>query len=348
MRSHLIRGIVIIIFILFFNVGKISAQQPEQRYEAEITSLNSNKVEVMVKNGDLKDRKYPVALFDAKQIETQNLQIGDNVIVILTQNQSGVKSAIIQDHVRRTPLLILFLLFLMVVIVIGRLKGVLSFVAMVASFFIIVRMVIPQIMIGNDPILIALLGALFIIPLTFYISHGLRRQTTIAVVGTFLALFLTGILAYIFVIFAKLTGFAAEEAVYIQALGGNINIRSLLLAGIIIGSMGVLDDITISQTSIVEKLRKANPKYTRWELYREAMDVGRDHIASLVNTLILVYTGAALPLLVLFNTSQFSYGEAVNMEMVATEIVRTLVGSIGIVTAVPITTFIAVFYLSKK
>ena len=132
MRSHLIRGIVIIIFILFFNVGKISAQQPEQRYEAEITSLNSNKVEVMVKNGDLKDQKYPVALFDAKQIETQNLQIGDNVIVILTQNQSGVKSAIIQDHVRRTPLLILFLLFLMVVIVIGRLKGVLSFVAMVA------------------------------------------------------------------------------------------------------------------------------------------------------------------------------------------------------------------------
>lgn len=340
--------IFILILILFTNLEVVTAQQPEQRYEAEIISLNQNKVEVLIRTDDLNGQKYPVILFDVRQIKAQNFQMGDRVIVILTQNQSGVKSAIIQDHVRRTPLLILFVLFLIVVIIIGRLKGALSLVAMATSFFIIVRMVIPQIMIGNDPILIALLGALFIIPLTFYISHGLRRQTTIAVIATFLALLLTGVLAYIFVIFAKLTGFAAEEALYIQAFGGNINIRSLLLAGIIIGSMGVLDDITISQTSIVEKLQKANSKYTRIELYSEAMDVGRDHIASLVNTLILVYTGAALPLLVLFNTTIFSYSEVINMEIVATEIVRTLVGSIGIVAAVPITTFIAVWYAKRK
>ncbi len=340
--------ILILTLVFFINVTAVNAQQPDSRYEAEITSLNQNKIEVALINGDFKGQKYPVSLFDVKQIENQNLRIGDRVIVVLTQNQDGVKSAMIQDHVRRMPLLILFALFITIVIVIGRLKGALSIVAMAGSFFIIVRMVIPQIMIGNDPILIALLGSFFIIPLTFYISHGLQKRTTIAVIGTFLALILTGFLAYVFVIFTKLTGFAAEEALYIQAFGGNINIRSLLLAGIIIGSMGVLDDITISQTSIVDKLRKANPKYTRRELYREAMDVGRDHIASLVNTLILVYTGAALPLLVLFNTTQFSYSEVINMEIVATEIVRTLVGSIGIVAAVPITTFIAVFYLNKK
>ena len=346
--GHLLGFLIIMIIFIFFNAPRVHAQVAEQRYEAEIISLNQNKVEVMIVNGDRKDQKYPVALFDTRQIEAQNLRLGDQVIVVLTQSQSGIQSALIQDHVRRTPLFLLFILFLIVVIVVGRLKGALSFVAMVATFFIIVRMVIPQIMIGNDPILVALLAGLFIIPATFYISHGLKTQTTIAVIGTFVGLIVTAFLAYIFVIYAKLTGFAAEEAVYIQAFGENINIRSLLLAGIIIGSMGILDDITISQTSIVAKLKKANPNYNRRKLYQEAMDVGRDHIASLVNTLILVYTGAALPLFVLFNTSRFSYSEVISMEIVATEIVRTLVGSIGIVTAVPITTFIAVLYLKRK
>lgn len=317
------------------------------RLEAIIVDFHNTMITIRVEEGALKGKEYPVALFDNRQIGSQNLQEGDRVLISFMTSPQGEEQAVIVDHVRRAPLLILFLIFIATVLVIARKKGLLAIVAMVISFFIIGRFILPQILLGNDPVLISLMGALFIIPSLFYISHGFNTKTTIAVVSTFLTLIVTGVLAVVFVHFAKLTGFAAEEAIFIQAAGQNIDIQSLLLAGIIIGAMGVLDDITISQTSIVEKLIKANPKYTGRELFTEAMDIGRDHIASLVNTLVLVYAGAALPLFVLFYSSPFSYGEVVNMELVATEIVRTLVSSIGIVLAVPLTTLIATWYSAR-
>lgn len=164
----------------------------------------------------------------------------------------------------------------------------------------------------------------------------------IAIAGTLIALTITGILANISVEAAKLTGFASEEAGFLHAINlGIINIRGLLLAGIIIGVLGVLDDITVSQSSIVQALKKANPQFTPSELYRRAMIVGKDHIASMVNTLVLVYTGAALPLLLLFIDNPHPFLEIVNYEIIADEVVRTLVGSIGLMLAVPITTLIA-------
>ena len=319
----------------------------DERMDAHITQLQDGNIMIQIDEGQKKNMEYPVALFDNKQIKNQNLQVGDAVIISFMKGPQGKEQAVIVDHVRRFPLLVLVALFIIIVLVIGRTKGILSIISMIISFLIIGRLILPQILLGNDPVIISLIGAIFIIPTLFYISHGFHWKTTIAVIGTFLSLIITGILAIVFVQFAKLTGFAAEEATFIQAAGQNIDIKSLLLAGIIIGAMGVLDDITISQTAIVEKLIKANPKYKGPELFREAMDVGRDHIASLVNTLVLVYAGAALPLFVLFYTSAYSYREVINMEIVATEIVRTLVSSIGIVLAVPITTVISVWYADK-
>jgi uncharacterized membrane protein len=338
----------VILALLFVFPYSVSAQD-NSKLEATITSINNGKVQVQMEEGKNTGKKFPIGLFDENQIKTRKLQTGDRVLVQFVKGPGGADQVVIVDQVRKTPLLVLFAVFLFFVIAIGRLKGILSFIGMIFSFVVIGNFIIPQIMLGNDPLLISLLGSLFIIPLTFYIAHGIRTHTTIAVVGTFFALVLTGALAYFFVYFAKLTGYAAEEAVFIQALPGkNINLQSLLLAGILIGAMGVLDDITISQTSIVAKLIKANPKYTFWQVYKEAMDVGRDHIASLVNTLVLVYAGAALPLFVLFYNAQLGgYSEVVNMEIVATEIVRTLVSSIGIIAAVPITTLLAARYLKK-
>ncbi len=333
------------LFFFMFLPTHIFAQS--EHMEASIVLIQNRDVRVQILSDALKGREFPVALFDPKQIGNQQLRVGDKVIVTLLSNAGDKQKVIIVDHVRRTPLFTLFLIFLSIVILVGRKKGVLSIVAMLISFLIIGRFILPQILAGNDPVIISLLGALFIIPSLFYISHGFSTKTTIAVVSTFLTLIVTGVLAVTFVYFTKLTGFAAEEATFIQATGQNIDIRSLLLAGIIIGAMGVLDDITISQTSIVEKLIRANPKFGGRELFSEAMDVGRDHIASLVNTLILVYVGAALPLFVLFYSSDFVYSEVVNMELVATEIVRTLVSSIGIVLAVPLTTAIAAFHMQK-
>lgn len=330
--------------LLFSHDVRAQTQDPMR---ATVMELAPGSIVVEIHEGDHVGQQMQVLQFDEKQIDNQGLQIGDQVLVNFISGQDGQKQVIIVDQYRVWPLASLFILFLIIVVVIGKRKGFFAFLGMAFSFLIIAQMIVPQILLGNNPVLISLFASLLIIPITFYISHGINRKTTIAVLSTFFALVLTAVLAVIFVNIAKLTGYSAEEANFITAQqGDHINIQALLLAGIIIGAMGVLDDITISQTSIVSKLKKANPKFSKWELFRESMDVGHDHIASLVNTLVLVYAGAALPLFVLFSSSQFgSLTDVINMEIVATEIVRTLVSSIGIVSAVPLTTLLAVWYI---
>ncbi|QQG44130.1 MAG: YibE/F family protein [Candidatus Roizmanbacteria bacterium] len=314
--------------------------------EAQVLEIMQGKVKLKLLKGELKDKTFDVNLDEIKKI---NFNKGDHVSVSYSKSPSGQERVFINDYVRTNEILLLFFIFLALVFLIGRWKGITSFFGMIFTFVIIGGFIIPNILLGNDPVLISLLGALFIIPITFYLGHGFNRKTTIALSGTFIALVITGILSYIFVKFTRLTGFASEEAAYLQVIQGeNINVVSLLLAGIIIGAMGVLDDITIAQTAIVERLKIANPKYRFRELYKQAMIVGRDHIASLVNTLILVYAGASLPLFLLFYNSKMPYSTALNSEIITTEIVRTLVSSIGIILAVPITTFIAGMFLEKK
>ena len=337
--NNILSSLLLVVIFCSANVPHISAQT--NRLKGRIDRLDQEVV-VKILEGEQKGSLYPVILFDEKQIKQQGLSVGDTVLVSFSA-QPSVTGVIIEDQYRVWPLFMLLGLFVSVVIIIGRMKGVMSFIAMVISFLIIGQMIVPQILLGNNPIVISLFAAFLIIPITFYTSHGFQRKTTIAVAATFIALFITGVLAMSFVHLAKLTGFASEEATFLQFANSSINIQNLLLAGIIIGAMGVLDDITISQTSIVEKLKKANPTYSDWKLFQESMDVGRDHIASLVNTLVLVYAGAALPLFVLFQSAQLgTFTEVLNMEIVATEVVRTLVSSIGIISAVPITTFLAV------
>ncbi len=220
---------------------------------------------------------------------------------------------------------------------------------MIISFIIIFQFIIPQILYGNNPIVIAVLGSFFIIPITFYLSHGFNKKTTVAVVSTIIALVFTGVFAQIFVALTNLTGFGSEEAAFVQTLvPGMINMKGLLLAGIIIGVSGILDDVTISQSALIEQLFQTDQKLTAKELYSKGMNVGRDHIASLVNTLILIYAGASLPLLILFVNNPHPISEIINYEFIASEIVRTLVGSIGLILAVPISTLLAVFVYKKK
>lgn len=338
------------IFLIF--TKNVLAQQPKPSYlKAIVREISIGKAESTIKielvEGSMKGKTFSIQQITTSQLQQQNFSKGDEVIISY-DNSSKKEVIYIVDRVRTFPLLLLFGVFLILVVLIGRWQGLFSFLGMVLSFFIIGQFVIPNIILGSDPVVITLLSALFIIPLTFYIAHGVNWKTTLSIISTVLALILTGILAYIFVDFTKLTGFAAEESTYLQAMtSGALNIKNLLLAGIIIGAMGILDDITIAQTGIVEKMYEANPKYTNIELFFHGMDVGRDHIASLVNTLILVYAGAALPLFLLFYNSQLSYFQVVNQEIVATEIVRTLVSSIGIVSAVPISTWLASIFVKK-
>ena len=307
------------------------------------------KLELLVTKGSLKDEKIIIESGTIPIANLQKYQAGTKVIVSYSKDFEGNDAFYITDYVRRGSLLWLFIIFVALVAVVAGWRGITSLLGMGASFVVIFKFILPKILAGSDPILIAIVGSMFIIPITFYLSHGFNKKTTVAVAGTVIALIITGFLAGIFVEFAKLTGFASEEAGFLQvAKQGSVNIRGLLLAGIIIGVLGVLDDITVSQSAVVLQLKKANPRLKFEELYKRAMDVGQDHISSMVNTLVLVYTGAALPLLLLFIDNPHPFSEVINYEIIADEVVRTLVGSIGLILAVPITTIIAVLSVERN
>ncbi|MEK7070779.1 MAG: YibE/F family protein, partial [Patescibacteria group bacterium] len=272
------RFILIFVFVLCstFYVSRVSAQSKQSFYDAIIIDVKKNEVTVKFEEGPLKDKSVQVQTNSENQKNIEYRK-GDSVVMTYEKNNKGASNVFIADFKRKNQLLVLLLLFLVVVFGIARFRGLLSLIGMMISFTMITRLIIPNILLGNDPVIVTLLASLFIIPITFFITHGVNKKTTIGIAATFLSLVLTGILATLFVNFAKLTGFAAEEAVYIQNIQGvSLNIKNILLAGIIIGAMGVLDDVTISQTSIVQKLREANKDFSFKELYKHAMDIGHD------------------------------------------------------------------------
>lgn len=299
-------------------------------------------VRVRITSGPQAGREVTVdaGLFPA--VGQPRYRVGDRVVLTRMEGPGGGETYFITDYVRRWPLYGLAVLFAASVLVVGRWRGLASLLGLAYSFLVIFKVVIPLISAGRDPVAVAVLGAVLIIPVTFYLSHGLNRKATVAILGTVLALLLTGLLASFFVEATRLTGFGSEEAAFLHvASQGVLNIRGLVLAGIIISTLGILDDTTVSQAAIVEQLHQARPQMPARELYARSMRVGQDHIASVVNTLVLVYAGASLPLMLLFTDSPLSFTQALNVELVAEEIVRTLVGSVGLVSAVPVTTGLA-------
>jgi uncharacterized membrane protein len=251
------------------------------------------------------------------------------------------------DFERRTPLWILIAIFAGLVVATGRLRGLRALVGLVASLGVIVFFLVPAILDGKTPETVALIGAFAVMLVTIPLAHGLGVKSLAACLGTSVSLVLTLVLAETFSDLAHLTGFASEEAIYLRAVTEDISIQGLLLAGMIIGALGVLDDLTVSQSSTVLALQRANPAQGFGELFRGAVAVGHDHIAATVNTLVLAYVGASLPVLLIFSFGAVSFSDAINTEAVASQIVATLVGSIGLIAAVPITTALAALLATR-
>jgi len=269
---------------------------------------------------------------------------GDRVVINVEQFEEGSTQYFVADHLRWPRLALLASLFVVVVLAVAGRHGMQALLGLAFSFGVIFWFLLPKLNAGWTPLPTVIAAATMIIGVSYVVSHGWRKITLIAGLGTLLALIVTALLAQGSILLTNLSGFGTEEIAFLQTMMGNdFNPRSLLLAGIILGGLGVLDDITISQASIVSELRKANKKLSNWELFKRSMKVGRDHIASLVNTLILVYAGAALPLLLLFTSNNFELWYIVNFEIVAEEIVRMLVASCGLIIAVPITSALAAF-----
>ncbi|MEU6271176.1 YibE/F family protein [Streptomyces populi] len=273
--------------------------------------------------------------------QSRQLHQGEKVVVAYEPSAPKELQYSVTDANRKLPLTLLAVIFAVVVVVIGRMRGVMALVALAISFLILNFFILPAILQGSNPLLVAVVGSSAIMLIALYMCHGPSARTSVAVVGTLLSLVLIGLLGSVFIDWAVLTGNTDDSTGLIHGLYPSIDMSGLLLASVIIGSLGVLDDVTVTQTSAVWELHEANPTMGWRGLYRAGIRIGRDHIASVVNTLVLAYAGAALPLLLLFSIAQSSVDTVANSELVAEEIVRTLVGSIGLVAAVPVTTALA-------
>ncbi len=267
--------------------------------------------------------------------------VGDTVIV-QSSTIDGEAIFFIADIVRKRALLLLLGFFAVAVVLCGGWAAARSFIGMALSFAILFLAILPLILHGFPPIPVSIIGALAIMAVTFLISHGWNVKTQAALAGTTISLLITAILALFFSWYAHLSGID-EETAFLLSDFPLLDTRGILLAGIIIGTLGVLDDITISQASAVMELRIANPLLQAKQLYKSALRIGNDHISAAVNTLVLAYAGSSIPLLLLLSSvpSGESWSLMLNREVLAVEIVRTLVGSIGLLCAVPVTTWCA-------
>jgi uncharacterized membrane protein len=268
-------------------------------------------------------------------------RVGDRLALAPAAGSGGDDPYVIIDFQRLPALWLLFGLFIAAVVAVGRWQGVRSLLGLALSLAIVVRFVVPAILAGTSPPLVALVGALAIMIVTLYLAHGISEMTTAAVVGTAAALLLTIGLGVLFIAYGRISGFASDEAALARLAVDGLDVQGLVLAGLIIAALGVLDDVTISQASTVFALHETDRRLTWAALFSRAMKVGRDHIASVVNTLFLAYTGASLALLVLFSTSGLPASELLNSELFAQEIVAIVVGSLGLIAAVPLTTALA-------
>ncbi len=271
-----------------------------------------------------------------------DLSVGDSIRVLRAEApDTGLVTYSFSDFERRGTLLWLALAFALLVLVFARLRGALSLLGLGLSLGIIVVFIVPAILSGEPPFAVAVAGSLAVMLVTIPLAHGIGTKSLAAMLGTTASLLLTAALALAATSLANLTGLSSEEALLLDVSGADISFQGILVAGMVIGALGVLDDVTVSQSSTVFALRAANAAQGFGELFRRAMEVGRDHVSATVNTLVLAYAGSALPVLLVFGASDVSIGAAANLELVAREIVAMLVGSIGLIAAVPITTALA-------
>ncbi len=268
-------------------------------------------------------------------------EVGRGVVLVRDAGAPLEERYQLVDEQRGGALALLTAIFALAVIALGRWRGALALVGLGVSLVVLVGWLVPALLAGRPPLLTAVVGATAVMLVVLFLAHGPSLRTATATAGTAISLALTLGLAAAFVELAALSGLTSDDALYVSVTFEGVDVRGLLLAGIVIGALGILDDVTVTQVSTVWELRAASATMPTRELFAAALRVGRDHIASTVNTLLLAYAGASLPLLVIFSTSGEGLVDTLTGGVVGQEVVRTLVGSIGLVAAVPVTTALA-------
>ena len=340
---------IIIITILCFIPLFASAQESDAIFEAKVIDSTDEFIRVEDTSGE--------RFIIEKDIEVGSLSHaakGNNVLVQHMTLEDESEKYMIVDFIRRGWILTLIGLFVLVIWFTNGKKGIRSLINLIVTIIIAMLVIIPLILKGWSPVWVTILGGTLAMTWNMYFSYGRTKKAHQALIGIIITLGITGLLAWVFVGLTSLTGFVDDEATFLVALGyKHINMQGLLLAAIIIGTLGVIDDLVINQVAIVQEFREANPNITKKELFTRAIRIGRDHTGAMINTLVLAYIGAAFPLVIIIYLQEGPFStilSTLNNEVVATEIVRTLVGSIGLLLAMPISTFVATFKLpeSKK
>lgn len=268
-------------------------------------------------------------------------EVGERILLGYRAQAPEDERYTFMDFDRTRPLLVLLVLFVVGVIALSRWRGLGSLVGLAGSLLLMAFFTLPALLEGSPAIQVAMVTAAAIMIVTLYLSHGFSTRTSIAMLGTLLALLCTGALGSVFTTVIRFTGLRDEGSQYIATISQGVDLSGLLLAGLVIGALGVLDDVTVSQASAVWELADADATASRTSLFVRGMRIGRAHAASTVNTLVLAYVGATLPLLLVFTALEVEFSAAISQELVAQEVVRGLVGAIGILSAVPITTALA-------
>lgn len=335
-------------------------QQPVERYfrgkVTEVVSTGQTEIagytnfnqqlKVQLQNGAQKGKIVDVNYGGVFNVSPQQkLNEGDSIVLTQTTEITGKTSYFVMDRYRLPAVTYIIVGFFLLIFLVGGKKGIGAILGLIISIFVILKFIVPQILAGHDPLFISIAGSFMIMFSTIFLAHGFSKKTGVALVSTFLTLIATGILAVLFVSLTRLSGLGTEDSYLLQFGPEGLNLQGLLLGGIIIGTLGVLDDITTAQSAAIFELARANKKFSMTELFSRGMNIGREHVASLVNTLVLAYAGASLSLFILFvlNPTNQPYWVILNSELIIEELVRTLAGSIGLTLAVPLTTILAAY-----
>lgn len=315
----------------------------EEEYERPITGTGATAVvqesRIKLLNGE---REGEIVDLISEKVE---LEVGDTIYVNRIIDISGNEYITFADFERRPVLLFVSVLFVLMLLFFSGWQGLRALLSLFGSIGAIFFLLIPALLAGYDPAITSVAIAAIVMMFVLFGTHGVNPRTIIAFAGTYSAVVITGIIAYFSVDLMKLTGFSNDASVYLNfATNGQLDLAGLLLGGIIIGILGVLDDVSITQASVVQELKHANNALRFSELYASAIRVGRDHIGSLVNTLALAYVGVSLPLILLYAKTESSFMLSLNQEVIAAEVIRIIIGSIGLILAVPLTTFFAAWW----
>jgi uncharacterized membrane protein len=358
--------VVLAVVVIFVGPQLVRPESPEEPLEpGETETMPARVIEVLEEGtidlgmGSSQPYQRLLLRVEGGSLAGQEVAVEEGTINVISQERlfapgdrvyleravgPGGDRFYISDFVRTSPLFLIAVLFVALVVLVGRGRGLRSLSGTLASLVVIFAFILPQIVAGRDPLLVSIVGSVVLLAVSTYLTYGWNPKTHAAMTGMILSLILTGTLAWLFVSWTRLTGFGSsvEESSYLALeLGSGLNFRGLVLGGIIIGSLGVLDDICVGQAAAVFELANANRGLGWRRLFRSSLNIGRDHIAAMVNTLLLAYVGASLPLMLVFTIYQEPLWRRVNREPITEEIVRTLVGSAGLILAVPIAGLIA-------